>query len=96
MRNFGDRLWIGAVLAAGALGAAPTVTVTSVTQDAVRHRVTVNYELSEDAIVTASLASAGARWPRRASGATSRPPCRVARVRFPGRRPMPTTAWGTP
>lgn len=59
MRNFGDRLWIGAVLAAGALGAAPTVTVTSVTQDAVRHRVTVNYELSEDAIVTASLASGG-------------------------------------
>lgn len=59
MRNFGDRLWIGAVLVAGALGAAPTVTVTSVTQDAVRHRVTVNYELSEDAIVTASLASGG-------------------------------------
>lgn len=59
MRNFGDRLWIGAVLAAGALGAAPTVTVTSVTQDAVHHRVTVNYELSEDAIVTASLASGG-------------------------------------
>lgn len=59
MRNFGDRLWIGAVLAAGALGAAPTVTVTSVTQDVVRHRVTVNYELSEDAIVTASLASGG-------------------------------------
>ena len=59
MRQLGKELFVGVLLAAGLLGAAPTVTVTGVTQDAASRLVTVSYEVSEAAIVTVAVSSGG-------------------------------------
>lgn len=59
MRQLGKELCAGVLLAAGSLGAAPTVTVTDVTQDAASRHVTVSYTVSEAAIVTVAVSSGG-------------------------------------
>ena len=59
MRQLGKELCVGVLLAAGLLGAAPTVTVTGVTQDVASRLVTVSYEVSEAAIVTVAVSSGG-------------------------------------
>ena len=59
MRQLGKELCAGVLLATGSLGAAQTVTVTDVTQDAANRQVTVSYTVSEEVIVTVAVSSGG-------------------------------------